>query len=240
MCRRSCRRGHGSPPGRAVRLTPPTLIQWRWRVPTCVRLRPVVNNEQLAPLSGPGRPAPVARRGPHLHGRPVAPAAARAHPGRSEEESVRRQAMTLLATVRPRDAVGKARCRVAAGLIADLERDLPAIQGGRQGAQATGCRDREQADGAARLLVEAGDIARFPSRAHFASWNGTCRGRRRRRSCSERWICSTLPRHARMIVGAGGCAAGSAGWCGCGDDGQDRDRPGGSGGALVADQPLEV
>jgi hypothetical protein len=150
MCRRSCRRGHGSPPGRAVRLTPPTLIQWRWRVPTCVRLRPVVNNEQLAPLSGPGRPAPVARRGPHLHGRPVAPAAARAHPGRSEEESVRRQAMTLLATVRPRDAVGKARCRVAAGLIADLERDLPAIQGGRQGAQATGCRDREQADGVAR------------------------------------------------------------------------------------------
>jgi transposase len=27
--------------------------------------------------------------------------------------------------------------------------------------------------GAARLLVEAGDITRFPTRAHFASWNGT-------------------------------------------------------------------
>jgi len=27
--------------------------------------------------------------------------------------------------------------------------------------------------GAARLLVEAGDINRFPSKAHFASWNGT-------------------------------------------------------------------
>jgi hypothetical protein len=27
--------------------------------------------------------------------------------------------------------------------------------------------------GAARLLVEVGDITRFPSRAHFASWNGT-------------------------------------------------------------------
>jgi Transposase IS116/IS110/IS902 family len=27
--------------------------------------------------------------------------------------------------------------------------------------------------GAARLLIEAGDITRFPSKAHFASWNGT-------------------------------------------------------------------
>ncbi len=27
--------------------------------------------------------------------------------------------------------------------------------------------------GAARLLIEAGDVTRFPSRAHFASWNGT-------------------------------------------------------------------
>ncbi len=27
--------------------------------------------------------------------------------------------------------------------------------------------------GAARLLVEVGDITRFPDRGHFASWNGT-------------------------------------------------------------------
>jgi transposase len=27
--------------------------------------------------------------------------------------------------------------------------------------------------GAARLLVEVGDITRFPTKAHFASWNGT-------------------------------------------------------------------
>jgi hypothetical protein len=27
--------------------------------------------------------------------------------------------------------------------------------------------------GAARLLIEAGDITRFPDRGHFASWNGT-------------------------------------------------------------------
>jgi transposase len=28
-------------------------------------------------------------------------------------------------------------------------------------------------NGAARLLVEVGDITRFPDRGHFASWNGT-------------------------------------------------------------------
>lgn len=28
-------------------------------------------------------------------------------------------------------------------------------------------------NGAARLLVEIGDITRFPTRGHFASWNGT-------------------------------------------------------------------
>jgi transposase len=27
--------------------------------------------------------------------------------------------------------------------------------------------------GAARLLVEVGDITRFPTKAHCASWNGT-------------------------------------------------------------------
>ena len=27
--------------------------------------------------------------------------------------------------------------------------------------------------GAARLLVEVGDVTRFPSKAHFASWTGT-------------------------------------------------------------------
>jgi transposase len=29
------------------------------------------------------------------------------------------------------------------------------------------------ASGAARLLVEVGDVTRFPDRSHFASWNGT-------------------------------------------------------------------
>nr|WP_246608194.1 transposase [Actinoplanes toevensis] len=41
--------------------------------------------------------------------------------------------------------------------------------------------------GAARLLGDIGDITRFASRAHFASWNGTSPRRMwRRRGCSRR------------------------------------------------------
>ena len=83
----------------------------------------------------------------------------------------------LLANVRPPDAAGKARRRVAAELIADLERihqrkkaanreltDLVAATG-------TTLMDLHGIgpSGAARLLVEVGDISRFPNRAHFAS-----------------------------------------------------------------------
>ncbi|MEV1329897.1 IS110 family transposase [Micromonospora costi] len=102
-------------------------------------------------------------------------------PGGAKRSLSAAQAKALLATVRPRDAVGKARRRVAAELIADLERIY------RRSKEA----DKELKDlvastgttlmdlhgigpsGAARLLVEVGDITRFPNRAHFASWNGT-------------------------------------------------------------------
>jgi transposase len=91
------------------------------------------------------------------------------------------QAKALLASVRPRDAAGKTRRRVAAELIADLERiyqrkkaadkELTALlaQTGTSLLTLNGIGP----SGAARLLVEVGDITRFPSRAHFASWNGT-------------------------------------------------------------------
>ena len=88
---------------------------------------------------------------------------------------------SLLARIRPRDLAGQARRRVAAELVADLERAC----------QRKKAADKELAaalkntgttltrlegigpSGAARLLVEAGDITRFPTRTHFASWNGT-------------------------------------------------------------------
>jgi transposase len=91
------------------------------------------------------------------------------------------QAKTLLANVRPRDAAGKARRRVVAELISDLERIYARSKAANQeltelvAATGTGLLDLNGIgpSGAARLLVEVGDITRFPTKAHFASWNGT-------------------------------------------------------------------
>jgi transposase len=91
------------------------------------------------------------------------------------------QAKALLAKVRPRDLAGKTRRRVAAELVGDLERIYPrkkaADQELRELVATTGTSllhlNGIGPSGAARLLVEVGDITRFPDRGHFASWNGT-------------------------------------------------------------------
>ncbi len=102
-------------------------------------------------------------------------------PGGAQKDLPAAQARALLARVRPRDAAGKTRRRVAAELIGDLERthqrnkaagkelndlltDTATTLTGLHGIGPSG---------AARLLAEAGDITRFPDKAHFASWNGT-------------------------------------------------------------------
>jgi len=102
-------------------------------------------------------------------------------PGGAKKSLTAAQARRLLATVRPRDVVGKTRRRVAAELIVDLERiharkkaadkELRALVP----ATGTGLLDLHGIgpQGAARLLVEVGDITRFPDRNHFASWTGT-------------------------------------------------------------------
>ena len=102
-------------------------------------------------------------------------------PGGAKRDLSAAQARALLAKIRPRDVVGKTRRRVAAELVADLER----IYARKKEA------DKELTElvkdtgttlldlhgigptGAARLLVEVGDVTRFPNKAHFASWNGT-------------------------------------------------------------------
>ena len=102
-------------------------------------------------------------------------------PGGAKRDLSAAQAKALLAKVRPRDTVNKTRRRVAAELITDLER----IYARRKAAdkeltelvKATGTSLLDLhgigPTGAARLLVEVGDITRFPNKAHFASWNGT-------------------------------------------------------------------
>jgi transposase len=102
-------------------------------------------------------------------------------PGGAKKDLSAAQAKALLAKVRPRDEPGKARRRVAAELISDLERiyqrkkeaskELTALL--KATATTLTALHGIGPSGAARLLVEVGDVTRFPSRAHFASWNGT-------------------------------------------------------------------
>jgi transposase len=102
-------------------------------------------------------------------------------PGGAKKDLSAAQAKALLAKVRPRDAAGKARRRVAAELIADLERVYARKKTANKELKAlvaqTGTHLMDLhgigPSGAARLPVEVGDITRFPDRNHFASWNGT-------------------------------------------------------------------
>jgi transposase len=102
-------------------------------------------------------------------------------PGGAKKNLSAAQAKALLAKVRPRDAAGKARRRVAAELIGDLERIYQRSKAADKelkelvAATGTSLMDLHGIgpSGAARLLVEVGDITRFPNRDHFASWNGT-------------------------------------------------------------------
>ena len=102
-------------------------------------------------------------------------------PGGAKKFLSARQARALLATVRPRDVVGKTRRGLAAELISELEiidkrikaadRQLTAL------VSTTGSTLMDLhgigPSGAARLLGDIGDVSRFPTRGHFASWNGT-------------------------------------------------------------------
>ena len=102
-------------------------------------------------------------------------------PGGAKKNLSAAQAKALLAKVRPRDTAGKTRRRVAAELIADLERvharKKAANKELKELVAATGTTLMDLhgigPSGAARLLVEVADITRFPNRDHFASWNGT-------------------------------------------------------------------
>jgi transposase len=91
------------------------------------------------------------------------------------------QYQALLTTVRPRDLAGKTRRRMAAEELEDLHRLDAKLKGMkaelRAAVLATGSHLMDihgiGPAGAARILADVGDIARFPDRNHFASWTGT-------------------------------------------------------------------
>jgi len=102
-------------------------------------------------------------------------------PGGAKKDLSAAQARKILAGVRPGDEVGKLRKRIALELVVDLERIyLRKKQANKElvtllKTTGTGLLDLRGIGptGAARLLVEVGDITRFPDRGHFASWTGT-------------------------------------------------------------------
>ena len=94
------------------------------------------------------------------------------------------QAKALLATVRPRDVAGRTRRQLAAELLTDIVRLDRQLKDSEQqlraavAATGTGLPDLYGIGpvGAARILGDVGDVgdvARFRSKAHFASWTGT-------------------------------------------------------------------
>ena len=102
-------------------------------------------------------------------------------PGGAKTFLSARQARALLASVRPRDVVGKTRRQLAAELVTELETiDRRIKAADRQLTElvaATGSTLMTLhgigPSGSARLLGDIGDVSRFPTRGHFASWNGT-------------------------------------------------------------------
>jgi transposase len=102
-------------------------------------------------------------------------------PGTKKKDLSALQGKAILATVRPRDLAGKTRRRMAGDEIADLVRvdaQIKAIKADLK--QAVSDRGSNLMDlrgvgpvGAARILADVGDVARFADRNRFASWTGT-------------------------------------------------------------------
>ncbi|MEV0794893.1 IS110 family transposase [Kribbella sp. NPDC050459] len=102
-------------------------------------------------------------------------------PGGAKRDLSALQAKRLLATMKPRTLVGKTMRRMATEEIEDLiavDTKLKAIKNELRSAVVV--RGSHLMDlhgigpaGAARILSDVGDVARFPDRNHFASWTGT-------------------------------------------------------------------
>ena len=102
-------------------------------------------------------------------------------PGGAKRDLSAAQARVLLAAVRPKDVAAKTRKRVAMELVVDLERiyarkkaaNKELVELVKQTGTGLLTLHGVGPSGAARLLVEVGDITRFPDKSHFASWTCT-------------------------------------------------------------------
>lgn len=102
-------------------------------------------------------------------------------PGGAKKFLSATQARALVATIKPRDIVGKTRRRLAVEMIAELEIiDKKMKAADKDLRELVIARGSTLLDlhgigpsGAARLLADVGDIHRFANRNRFASWNGT-------------------------------------------------------------------
>jgi transposase len=102
-------------------------------------------------------------------------------PGGAPVKKSTGQYAALLAGVRPRDPVGGTRRRMAAAEVADLQRLDAQLKGltaelkGQVLARGSHLMDIHGIGppGAARILADVADVARFGDRNRFASWTGT-------------------------------------------------------------------
>ncbi|MFF1611954.1 IS110 family transposase [Amycolatopsis sp. NPDC058278] len=102
-------------------------------------------------------------------------------PGGAKKFLSATQARAIVATIKPRDIVGKTRRRLVVELIAELETiDRKMKTADKDLRELVIARGSTLLDlhgigpsGAARLLADVGDIHRFSTRDRFASWNGT-------------------------------------------------------------------
>ena len=102
-------------------------------------------------------------------------------PGGSSKRLLAKHAREIVARIRPRDEIGKLRRKLLVDQIKDLEavdRRIAAVNAEIKAAVAAAPTRLTKLYGlgainTARVLGEVGDVARFKSRHHFASYNGT-------------------------------------------------------------------
>jgi len=102
-------------------------------------------------------------------------------PGKAKKDITALQAKAILASVRPRDVVGKTRRRLAAEQLAELvavEKKIKQLGNELKAMVTASDSSLMELPGvgpivAARVLADVGDVARFADRNRFASWTGT-------------------------------------------------------------------